>query len=91
MQISRQGCNQTFPCWRISFHCWDIVEKGLVNNGPWLLGDKLSDADFHLFMIAHWSQQYASRAQDWIHINAHYQAMLNRASIQEMMAQEGLL
>jgi glutathione S-transferase len=72
-------------------HCWDVIEKELANNGPWLLGDKLSGADFHLFMIAHWSQRYASRAQDWIHIKAHYQAMLNRASVQEMMAQEGLL
>ncbi|MGO2279314.1 MULTISPECIES: glutathione S-transferase family protein [unclassified Psychrobacter] len=72
-------------------HCWNVIEKELANNGPWLLGDTLSGADFHLFMVAHWSRRYASRAQGWTHLNAHYQAMLNRASVQKMMVQEGLL
>ncbi|WP_417696576.1 glutathione S-transferase family protein [Psychromonas sp.] len=71
-------------------HCWSIIDKELSSNGPWLLGDTLSGADFHLFMIAYWSRCYTSRAQDWTHINDHYQAMLKRDAVQTMMLQEGI-
>lgn len=72
-------------------HCWRVIEKALADNGPWLLGNTLTGADFHLFMIAYWSRRYDSKAQDWPHINAHYHAMLKHNSIQKMMVQEGLV
>ncbi|CAD5279156.1 Glutathione S-transferase family protein [Alteromonas sp. 38] len=71
-------------------HCWGVLEKVLTNNGPWLVGEQLTAADFHLFMVAYWSRRYASKAQDWPHLNAHYQTMLSRNAVKNMMAQEGL-
>ena len=70
--------------------CWDILNTDLGKKGPWLLGDELSGADFHLFMITYWSHEYESRAEDWPHLRSHIQAMLKLDSIQKMMAQEGL-
>ena len=70
--------------------CWSIIDDELGNKGPWLLGEKLSGADFHLFMVAYWSRRYGSRAQDWPNLRRHLQAMLQRDSIQQMMSQEGL-
>nr|WP_255418842.1 glutathione S-transferase family protein [Moritella sp. Urea-trap-13] len=70
--------------------CWSIIDDELGNKGPWLLGDNISGADFHLFMVAYWSRRYDSRAQDWPNLCRHQQAMLQRNSIQQMMSQEGL-
>jgi len=54
------------------------------------LGDTLSGADFHLFMIAYWSRRYGSKAQEFPALKAHIKAMLELDSIQSMMRQEGL-
>lgn len=71
--------------------CWSMLDDDLANRGPWLLGDRLSGADFHLFMVAYWSSRYDSRAQDWPNLRCHMQAMLQRDSIKQMMSQEGLI
>jgi len=70
--------------------CWQIIDDDLAKQGPWLLGDSLSGADFHLFMIAYWSRRYGSKAQDFTHLNQHIKAMLQLNAIQKMMMQEGL-
>lgn len=70
--------------------CWKIIDHDLDKQGPWLLGEGISGADFHLFMVAYWSRRYDSRAQDWPNIHKHIQMMLQRDSIQSMMLQEGL-
>lgn len=70
--------------------CWNIVDDELGSKGPWLLGDRISGADFHLFMLAYWSRRYDSRAQDWPNLRLHVEAMLQRDSIRKMMSQEGL-
>ena len=71
--------------------CWSMLDNDLANKGPWLLGDSLSGADFHLFMVAYWSRRYSSRAQNWPNLRGHMQAMLQRDSVQQMMSQEGLV
>jgi glutathione S-transferase len=71
--------------------CWSMLDDDLANRGPWLLGDSLSGADFHLFMVAYWSSRYGSRAQDWPNLRRHMQAMLQRDSVKQMMSQEGLI
>lgn len=38
--------------------CWSIIDVELGNKGPWLLGDNISGADFHLFMVAYWIRRY---------------------------------
>lgn len=70
--------------------CWSILDVELAKKGPWLLGEQLSGADFHFFMLAYWSRRYDSRAQDWPNLYLHIQSMLKRDSIQRMMLQEGL-
>jgi len=70
--------------------CWQIIDDDLAKQGPWLLGDGLSGADFHLFMLAYWSRRYGSKAQDFPALKAHIKAMLELDSIQSMMRQEGL-
>nr|WP_269571633.1 glutathione S-transferase family protein [Psychromonas ingrahamii] len=70
--------------------CWSIINDDLGGKGPWLLGDRVSGADFHLFMVAYWSSRYDSRAQDFPNLRRHLQAMLQRDSIKRMMSQEGL-
>ncbi|MFT5707650.1 MAG: glutathione S-transferase [Oceanospirillaceae bacterium] len=70
--------------------CWGVLEADLAKKGPWLLGDILSGADYHLFMLTYWSRRYGSRAQDYPYLNAHIRAMLNLESIQVMMQQEAL-
>ena len=71
--------------------CWSMLDNDLANKGPWLLGDSLSGADFHLFMVAYWSRRYSSRAQNWPNLRGHMQAMLQRDSVQQMMSREGLV
>lgn len=71
--------------------CWSMLDNDLANKGPWLLGDSLSGADFHLFMVAYWSRRYSSRAQNWPNLRGHMRAMLQRDSVQQMMSQEGLV
>ncbi|WP_372737434.1 glutathione S-transferase family protein [Neptunomonas sp.] len=70
--------------------CWQVIEKDLSGKGPWILGDTLSGADFHLFMIAYWSRRYESRAQDYPKIKQLLITLLKRSSIQAMLKQEGL-
>ncbi|MGY8870029.1 MAG: glutathione S-transferase family protein [Pseudomonadales bacterium] len=71
-------------------HCWQVIEKDLDKAGPWILGDTLSGADFHLFMIAYWSRRYESRAQDLPKLQLLLKNLLKRSSIQTMLKQEGL-
>jgi glutathione S-transferase len=70
--------------------CWQILDHDLSKKGPWLLGENVSGADFHLFMIAYWSRRYDSKAQDFPHLKQHIKAMLSLESIQTMMQQEVL-
>ena len=70
--------------------CWQMLDDSLAKQGPYLLGDKISGADFHLFMITYWSRRYGSRAQDFPHLKQHMKAMLKQPSIQTMMQQESL-
>ncbi|WP_413694245.1 glutathione S-transferase family protein [Psychromonas sp. KJ10-2] len=71
--------------------CWKVIDQALESDGPWLLGEQLSGADFHLLMVAYWSRRYTSRAQDWPNVKKHYQSMLKRDAVQKMMLQEGLV
>lgn len=70
--------------------CWQVIEKDLCKKGPWILGDTLSGADFHLFMLAYWSRRYESRAQDYPQLQQLLKSLLKRSSIQAMLKQEGL-
>ncbi|WP_338011167.1 glutathione S-transferase family protein [Neptunomonas antarctica] len=70
--------------------CWQVIESDLSNQGPWISGETLSGADFHLFMIAYWSRLYESRAQDYPMIQQLLKNLLKRKSIQAMLQQESL-
>lgn len=70
--------------------CWHVIEKDLNEEGPWVLGDTLSGADFHLFMIAYWSRRYENRAQDYPKLQQLLKNLLKLNAIQAMLEQEGL-
>jgi glutathione S-transferase len=44
---------------------WDRIDAHLAEKGPWLLGDKLSAADFHLTMLMRWSRNMPRPATEW--------------------------
>lgn len=45
--------------------CWDRIDSHLARNGPWLLGETLSAADFHLTMLMRWSRNMPKPATEW--------------------------
>ena len=44
---------------------WDRIDAHLAEHGPWLLGDTLSAADFHLTMLMRWSRNLPKPATEW--------------------------
>ncbi len=44
---------------------WQRIDAHLAENGPWLLGDRLSAADFHLTMLMRWSRNMPKPASEW--------------------------
>lgn len=47
---------------------WDRLDAHLAAHGPWLLGDTLSAADFHLTMLMRWSRNMPKSATEWPHL-----------------------
>ena len=45
--------------------CWDRIDAHLAERGPWLLGDRLSAADFFLTMLMRWSRNMPKPATEW--------------------------
>ena len=69
---------------------WDRIDAHLAENGPWLLGDKLSAADFHLTMLMRWSRNMPRPATQWPHLAALAQRMKSRDSFKALYVAEGL-
>ncbi len=44
---------------------WSRIDAHLAANGPYLLGDQLSAADFLLTMLMRWSRNLPRQATDW--------------------------
>ena len=69
---------------------WQRIDNHLAANGPYLLGDDMSVADFYLTMLMRWSRNTPRPATDWPHLAALAQRMKARPSFKTLYAREGL-
>jgi len=69
---------------------WQRIDAHLAGHGPYLLGDKVSAADFYLTMLMRWSRQMPKPATEWPHLAELARRMKARPSFAALYAAEGL-
>jgi glutathione S-transferase len=70
--------------------CWDRLDAHLSEHGPWLLGDSLSAADFHLTMLMRWSRNMPKTATEWPNLARLAARMKARPSFKQLYEREQL-
>ena len=69
---------------------WDLLDAHLGAQGPYLLGDSISAADFYLVMLMRWSRSMPKQALAWPHLAALAARLKARPSFQTLYEREGL-
>ena len=69
---------------------WQRVADHLEAGGPYMLGEKLSAADFLLTMLMRWSRNMPKPSDSWPVLLAYAQHMKARPAFKEVYAREGL-
>lgn len=69
---------------------WARIDAHLAAHGPYLLGDKLSGADFLLTMLLRWSRNLPRQATDWPALRALADRMRARPSFKRLCEIEEL-
>ena len=69
---------------------WQRVADHLEDNGPYLLGQNKTAADFMLTMLMRWSRNMPRPSDSWPVLHAHAQRMKVMPSFREVYAREGL-
>jgi glutathione S-transferase len=69
---------------------WERIDAHLAENGPWLLGDELSAADFHLTMLMRWSRNMPKPATEWPNLATLAKRMKARPSFKKLYEIEQL-
>lgn len=69
---------------------WQRIDNHLAANGPHLLGEGLSVADFYLVMLMRWSRNMPKPATEWPHLAALAQRLKARPSFKALYEREGL-
>ena len=69
---------------------WQQVSEHLEANGPYLLGEQRSAADFVLTMLMRWSRNMPKPTDTWPALHAHAKRMKALPSFREVYAREGL-
>ena len=69
---------------------WARLDAHLAANGPYLLGDVLSAADFYLVMLMRWSRNLPRPATEWPHLAALAHRLKARPSFKLLYEREGL-
>lgn len=69
---------------------WDRLDAHLAANGPYLLGDRLSAADFYLTMLMRWTRNMPRPGHEWPHLAALSQRLKARPSFRTLYEREGL-
>jgi glutathione S-transferase len=69
---------------------FERVDRHLAANGPYLLGDKLSAADFLFTMLMRWSRNMPRPATEWPQLRALAERMKARPSFRTLCEREGL-
>ncbi len=70
--------------------CWSRIDSHLGSHGPWLLGERMSAADFHLTMLMRWSRNLPRQAMQWPNLARLATAMKQRESFKKLYAIENL-
>ena len=68
----------------------DFLAGALQQGGPYLLGERLTSADFYLYMITRWCRHLEPKWWDHPVLGAHYRLLGARPAIQRMREQQGL-
>ncbi|MDQ3286780.1 MAG: glutathione S-transferase family protein [Pseudomonadota bacterium] len=69
---------------------WERIDAHLGSSGPYLLGERLSAADFHLAMLMRWSRNMPRPAHEWPHLGELARRMKARPSFHALYEREGL-
>jgi glutathione S-transferase len=69
---------------------WQRIDAHLAANGPCLLGERISAADFYLVMLMRWSRNMPKPATEWPHLAALANTLKARPSFARLYAEEGL-
>jgi glutathione S-transferase len=69
---------------------WDRIDAHLAANGPFLLGQAPSVADFYLVMLMRWSRNMPRQAIDWPRLAALAARLKARPSFATLYEREGL-
>ena len=69
---------------------FERIDAHLAENGPWLLGDKISAADFFLTMMMRWSRNMPKPATRWPHLAKLAERMKARPSFKKLYEVEQL-
>ncbi|MFD0738387.1 glutathione S-transferase family protein [Lysobacter koreensis] len=69
---------------------WERLDAHLAGNGPYLLGDTVSAADFYLVMLMRWSRAMPKDALQWPHLAALAAKLKARPSFKTLYEREGL-
>lgn len=69
---------------------WDLIDAHLATNGPYLLGNALSAADFHLTMLMRWSRNLPRQATAWPSLARLAGLMTARPTFRQLYEREGL-
>lgn len=69
---------------------WARLDAHLADHGPFLLGERLSAADFMMTMLMRWSRNMPRPAHGWPALAEHARRMKARASFREVYSREGL-
>ena len=69
---------------------WARIDAHLAGNGPFLLGDAPTVADFYLVMLMRWSRKMPRPATDWPHLASLAERLKARPSFAALYAAEGL-
>jgi glutathione S-transferase len=69
---------------------FERIDAHLAENGPWLLGDKISAADFFLTMMMRWSRNMPRPATQWPHLARLAERMKARPSFKKLYEIEQL-
>jgi glutathione S-transferase len=70
--------------------CWQRLNAHLEANGPYLLGEKISAADFMLTMLMRWTRNMPRPATDWPALKSLATKMKARPSFKTLYEREGL-
>lgn len=69
---------------------WERLDKRIAEHGPYLLGEKISAADFYLAMIMRWSRNTPRPPTDWPHLAQFARTMRARPTLALLYEREGL-